>query len=129
MVQKKITYTDYDGNERTETFYFNLTKAEVTRMNFAREGGLLDYLQTIIDGKDVPAIMKAYETIITSSYGVKSPDGKKFIKSKELLDEFMATEAYSDLYMELLEDGVKAAEFVKGIMPKNMIKQDLGIVK
>ena len=120
MLKKTITYTDYDGLERTEDFYFNLTRAEVAQMELSINGGMKKFLENIIQLDDRPKIIEEFKKLITMSYGKKSPDGKRFIKSQELAEEFTQTEAFSDLFMELATNAVSASEFVKGILPKNM---------
>ena len=117
MLKKKITYTDYNGTERTEDFYFNLTKAEIMEMELGTSGGLAEMIQRIVDAQDAPSIIKVFKDLILKAYGEKSPDGKRFIKSKEISESFSQTEAYSQLFMELATDSVAAAEFVNGIMP------------
>ena len=117
MLKKTITYTDYDGHERTEDYYFNLTKAEVMEMEMSTSGGLAGMIQRIVAAQDAPAIIKIFKDLILKAYGVKSPDGKRFIKSEELSTEFSQTEAYSILFMELSTDADAASEFVTGIVP------------
>ena len=122
MLTKKITYTDYDGNERTETFYFNLNKAELTEMELSSEGGLSKMIQKIVDEKDTTRIIAIFKDIILRSYGEKSNDGKRFLKrgpdGHKLADDFAQTEAYSELFMELATNSDAASEFVNGIVPK-----------
>ena len=118
MLTKSITYTDYNGEQRTETFYFNLTKAELAELNLSTEGGLQNVLQKIIDSKNVPEITKWFKKIIVMAYGEKSPDGRRFIKNRELTEEFLQTEAYSELFMELLSNDEAASDFVNGIIPR-----------
>lgn len=118
MLRKTITYTDYNGVSRTEDFYFNLTKAEITEMELSTAGGLGEMLQRIIDAKDTPSLVKIFKEILFKAYGVKSPDGRRFIKSEEISREFSETEAYSQLFMELATDADKASEFVNGIVPE-----------
>lgn len=118
MLKKTITYTDYNGVERTEDFYFNLTKSELAEMEATTAGGFQQMLQGIIDAKDVPKIMEIFKEIVLRSYGEKTPDGKRFIKSKEISDAFSQTEAYDDLFMELLTNAEAASDFVNGILPK-----------
>lgn len=117
MLKKTITYTDYNGVERSEDFYFNLTKAELMEMEMETAGGLSEMIQKIINAKDIPAIVAIFKDIVLKAYGEKSPDGKRFIKSEELREEFKQTEAYSELFMELATDADKAAEFMNGIIP------------
>lgn len=120
MLKKTIKYTDYDGNEREEDFYFNLSKAEVTEMELSKEGGMSEYIKKISATQNAPELIKLFKEIITKSYGEKSLDGKRFIKNKELTEAFTQTEAYSELFVELASNADEAVKFVNGIMPKNM---------
>lgn len=117
MLKKTITYTDYDENQRTEDFYFNLTKAEVSEMEMSTTGGLSKMLQKIVAEKDTKRIIEMFKDLILKAYGEKSPDGKRFIKNQELRDAFSQTEAYSELFMELAGNAEAAAAFVNGITP------------
>ena len=119
MLKKTITYTDYNGNERTEDFYFNLTRAELMEMELEISGGMQQFLEKIVAEQDAAKIIEKFKDIILRSYGEKSPDGKRFMKSKELVDGFVQTEAYSKLFMELATDAKAAADFVNGIIPQN----------
>ena len=123
MLKKTITYTDYNGTERTEDFYFNLTKAEVMEMEMSTSGGLAEMIKRIVDAKDGAAIIKVFKELILKAYGIKSPDGKRFIKSEEISTEFTQTEAFPILFMELATDADAAAKFVNGIIPADMSKQ------
>ena len=120
MLKKTIKYTDYDGNEREEDFYFNLSKAEVTEMELSKEGGMSEYIKKISAAQNAPELIKLFKDIITKSYGEKSLDGKRFIKNKELTEAFTQTEAYSELFVELASNADEAVKFINGIMPKNM---------
>lgn len=120
MLKKTINYTDYNGTERTEDFYFNLSKAEVMEMELSTTGGLAEMIKRVVATQDQPAIIKIFKDLILKAYGVKSPDGKRFIKSQALCEEFSQTEAYSILFMELATDDKKAAEFVNGIVPADI---------
>lgn len=120
MLKKTIKYTDFNGVEREEDFYFNLTKAEVMEMQMSHEGGLAERIQRIVAAQDVPAIVKIFKTLVLDAYGVKSDDGKRFIKNDEIRDGFAQTEAYSILFMELATDADKASEFINGIVPADM---------
>lgn len=118
MIKKTITYTDYNGVERTEDFYFNLNKAEVTTMELSEEDGLSKKLETIINSKDNKQIISMFKEIVLSAYGIKTSDGKRFMKNDEIREEFSQTEAYSEIFMELAFNEQSAIEFVNGIMPK-----------
>lgn len=123
MLKKTITYTDYNGTERTEDFYFNLTKAEIMQMEMGTTGGLAEKIKRVVDAQDAPAIMDIFKDLILRAYGEKSADGKRFIKTKELRDEFEQTEAYSQLFMELATDADAASKFVNGIVPAGLEQQ------
>ena len=120
MLKKPITYTDYNGVERTEDFYFNLSKAELMEMELGVTGGMTEMLNKIIAAKDAPSLMKTFKEMIMKAYGVKSDDGKRLIKSEEISTAFTQTEAYSVLFMELITDDKAAADFVNGIIPNEI---------
>ena len=123
MIKKTIEYTDYNGVERKEDFFFNLTKAEVMEMEMSTAGGLAEMIQRIVAAQDQVAIIKVFKDLILKAYGVKSPDGKRFMKSQEIATAFAETEAYSILFMELATDADKASAFINGIVPADMAKQ------
>ena len=120
MKKETVTYTDYNGTERTEDFYFNLTKAEIMEMEMGTTGGLVEMIKRIVAAQDAPAIIKVFKDLILKAYGEKSPDGKRFIKSDEISTAFSQTEAYSILFMSFATDADKAAEFVNGIIPSDL---------
>lgn len=123
MLKETIKYTDYNGVERTEDFWFHLSKAELMEWEMGTTGGLTEMIKRIIDARDAPAIIKIFKELVLKAYGQKSPDGKCFIKSEELATEFSQTEAYSQLFMELATDADKAAAFVNGIMPSDVAEK------
>lgn len=133
MLKKTITYTDYDGNERTEDFYFNLSKAELAEMELSAVGGMENLIKKIINSKDGEQIVKLFKDLILRSYGEKSLDGKRFIKNDEIREAFSQTEAYSDLFMELATNTDSAIEFVNGIIPgdvkvdKTQVESAIGV--
>ena len=122
MLKKTVTYVDYDGVERTEDFYFNLSKAEVTEMELSVEGGFSKMLEEIVKSNDNARILELFKEMVLKAYGEKSADGRRFVKSKELSEAFSQTEAYSEIFMELAMDEKAAAAFVNGIMPANLGK-------
>ncbi len=123
MIKKTVTYTDYNGVERTEDFYFNLTKSEILQWQYSTEGGLYELLDKITKSVDVQQIIGYFKELILKAYGEKSDDGKRFVKSQELSDAFSQTEAYDQIYMELFTDPDAQTEFVKGILPKDFEKE------
>lgn len=120
MLKKIIEYTDYNGKKRKETFFFNLNKSELMEMELGTVGGMQNLIQLIIDKQDIPEIIKAFKMLILKSYGEKSADGVRFIKSEELSTAFSQTEAYSNLYMELISNADEAAAFINGIVPADL---------
>lgn len=122
MRKETITYTDYNGEKRTEDFYFNYSVAELGRMQLT-SGGLEDKLRAVVARNDREEIITAFEDIILGSYGEKSEDGRRFIKvrnGEKLADAFKETEAYSVLFVKLLSDENALETFMKGIIPKNV---------
>lgn len=117
MLKKTITYTDYNGVERTEDFYFNLSKTEIIKMQAAVPGGFADYIEKIIASKDNHSLTKVFMDLILRAYGEKSPDGKRFVKSDELSEAFSQTEAFDVLFTEFIDKPDAITEFVNAIIP------------
>lgn len=120
MLKKTIKYVDYNGVEREEDFYFDLSKAEITEMELSQDGGMSNLIQKIVNTKDMPSLIKIFKQLILKSYGEKSADGRRFIKSEQLSTEFTQTPAYSELFMELATDEKAAANFINSIVPQEI---------
>lgn len=120
MLKKTITYTDFDGNQRTEDFYFNMTIAELTKMELHSDGGMTKFLEKITNERDNREIAKLFERFILESYGIKSLDGKYFDKDPEHAKRFSQTEAFSVLFMEFLSDQEAFEKFLMGIVPSDV---------
>lgn len=116
MLKKTIVYTDYEGNERTDDFYFNLNQPELLEMNVSEKGGLEKVIEKIIATDDFKKLVEIFKEIILKAYGEKSLDGRRFVKSKELSEQFSQTEAYSILFMELALNAESASAFINGII-------------
>lgn len=125
MLKKEITYTDFNGQKKTEDFYFNLTKAELIEYDAAYQdqGGVMEYLTSLMKHEQTGKLIMAFKDLILRSYGEKASNGR-FIKSQELRDAFMATEAYSELFMEITANEESAAAFINGITPQVSNKPD-----
>lgn len=122
MYKKTVTYTDFNGVEKTETHYFGLTESELTRMTMSEYGAMDDRLRAIVDRKDSAMIMLQFDDLMRRSYGIKTPDGK-FMKKKDgrsLFEDFEATAAYDKIFMELCTNPTAASEFARGILPESM---------
>lgn len=121
MFTKSVTYEDFDGNTRTETFQFNLSKAELLMWITTEGEYTLDkVLERMVEKRNGRAIMETVEDLLHRSYGVKSLDGKRFEKSEQIWLEFLQSPAYSEIFMELISDDQKTAEFVNGIISKDL---------
>lgn len=120
MLKKSITYVDFNDQEVTETFYFNLSKAELLEMEMGTSGGFGEMLKRIVDSKDTSSLILEFKKIILSAYGKRSDDGKRFIKNDQLREEFTQTAAYSVLFMELATSDNAAVDFIKGVLPPDM---------
>lgn len=116
MLKETVTYIDYNENERTDELYFNLTDAEIMELELSTPGGLAGMINRVIAAQDQPTIIKIFKDFILKAYGVKSPDGKRFIKNDEVRAEFEQSEAYSIMFMRLATDAKYAADFVNGLV-------------
>lgn len=120
MIKKTVTYVDYNGIERTESYYFHYTEAEILDMEMSTEGGFAERIQRIIDAKDQTALMKEIKKFVLDAFGVKSEDGRRFMKSQDIKQAFVESPAYSEIWLELLSDDKMASDFVNGVVPENM---------
>lgn len=122
MLKKTITYQDYNGNTRTEDFFFNLSKAEIVEMELREnlQGGLKPILEAVIASNDGRQIMDTFKMIISKAYGIKSPDGRSFLKSEEISSGFLGSEAYSQIFLELVMNPNSAAAFINAIVPADL---------
>ena len=129
MLVKTITYTDYNGVSRTEDFYFNLSRPELIEMEYSPDGSLTEMIEKLVSPADTPTIIRLIKDFILKSYGEKSPDGKRLVKSPELATAFSQTEAYTQLFMELVTDSQKASDFINGVLPTLTPEQKAQIKK
>jgi hypothetical protein len=120
VLKRNITYEDFDGNQVTDTFYFNLTRTEILDVELGYEGGMEEFITKVIAAEDLKTLIKEFKKIILLSYGERTPDGKRFIKSDRIREEFSQTAAYDALFMELATNDGSAADFVIGIIPRDM---------
>lgn len=127
MLKKTVTYVDFDGNERTEDFFFNLTEQEIAEMELSTEGGLGNFINKAVAAKSQVELIELFKKLILAAYGVKSADGRRFVKNDAVREAFMSTQAFSDIYMELVQDADKASAFFNGIVPKEKNKAPVAL--
>ena len=120
MIKKTYSFTDYNGNERTEDHYFYLNDAEIVKMELGVDGGFTEKIKRIISARNIPEIIKVFDEMIDASYGIKSPDGREFIKTPEITAKFKQTEAYSKLFMDFVTKEGFAANFFNELIPHDM---------
>lgn len=123
MYCEKITYTDYDGNEHTDKFYFNLNESELIEMSYSKKGGYESWLRRIISERDNTKIVPIVKNIILASYGKKSDDGSKFLKSPQITEDFLRSDAYNKLFIKLFSNGDALVNFCNGIIPKSLAEK------
>lgn len=128
MLKKTITYDNFNGERVTEHFFFHLSKAELVELEMSYDGGLSEMLTKIVAAEDSKSIIAEFKKIVLGAYGQKSPDGRRFIKNQQLRDEFESTEAYSELFMELITNTDAAIEFINGVIPKNLAEEATKVV-
>lgn len=129
MLKKTVTYTDYNGVERTEAFYFHYNEAEILDMEMSTEGGFAERIQKIIDAKDQVSLMQVIKKFVIDAYGVKSEDGKRFIKNETVRTEFLESPAYSQIWMELVVNDEVAADFINNVIPSGMKEKLEALIK
>lgn len=117
MLVETIEFVDYNGNERKEEHYFNLTEAETMKIELAEVGGMTAKIKRLIEAQDIPQVMEVFDYLVKASYGKKSPDGREFIKSEEITRSFIQSEAYSKLFMKFLTKEGYAANFFNSVIP------------
>jgi len=123
LLKKTIKYKDLDGNEVEEDFYFHLSKAELVELEMSKKGGLSEMLKRIVASADAPAIIAEFKNIILMSYGQRSEDGRFFKKNQQLRDEFQGSEAYSELFMEMVTDVDAGIQFITSIVPAGLVEE------
>lgn len=120
MLVRTFNYTDFNGQKRSDTWYFNLSRAELLKMELGAWGGLDAMLKRLMREENPEKIMDMFEKVILSAVGEKSPDGRKFVKNDTIREDFKATQAYSDLFFELVTDPAKANAFLKGCVDEEL---------
>lgn len=130
MLKRDITYEDFNGETVTETFYFNLTKTEIIELEVEYKVGLEETIKAIIKAEDNKSLIAEFKKIVLLAYGVKSEDGRRFIKSDKLREEFSQSAAYDALFMDMATNEDAAANFIMGIIPKDLnVDQDKPTLK
>ena len=120
MLKKTITFEDFDGNDVTEDFYFNLSKSDIAEMEMSQKDGLTKYIKRIVAENDGAKLIVIFKELLIKSVGKRSEDGRRFIKNQEITDDFVQTNAYSELFVELATNADAAAAFIAGVVPESM---------
>lgn len=128
MIKQSITFTDWDGVEQTEEFYFHLSKLEIAELENSRDGGLSDHIQKAMASEDARLVFEELKEVVLKAYGERSADGKNFRKTDALREQFAATEACSELIFGFLTDPESFFTFVQGVLPKNL-DRDLAAIQ
>lgn len=123
MLKKTFTYTDFFGKERTEDCYFHLSESKLAEMDLKTQDGWSEWVKEIVAAKDNETLVEIFKKVILASYGQKSPDGRRFIQTKELSEEFSQTPMFDQLFMSLVTDANAAADFFNGIVPEKVQKE------
>lgn len=123
MYKKTLKYTNFNGDEVEKEFYFYLSEAELTEMRFSTAGGLEKYIDRIVKEKDQKKMIEIFKDILIKAHGIKSDDGEHFYKNAQVTEEFVSTQAFSDLYMLFVTNDEEAAAFINGIMPKKIARE------
>lgn len=117
MYIKEVEYTDFSGIKRKERYYFHLSESEVLKLEYSTDKSLGQTIKDMLDSNDQPAIMRKFDELIALAYGVRSDDGKEFMKSEELTNKFMHSAAYNEIFIEMATDARQVAAFVNAVIP------------
>lgn len=120
MITKTITFEDFNGKELTEEFCFHLSEAAIIEMELSKKGGLTEFIKKIVAEEDGEKLVELFKNLLKKTVGKKSEDGRKFIQNEEITNDFIQTNAYSKLFVELATNAGQAAAFVNGIVPASM---------
>lgn len=123
MLIKEIKWTDFDGNERREKFYFNMSKSELVKLELSRPGGFRNYITRLMEAQNGRELMEVFDDMMLKSYGVRSDDGRNFRKGAEYYEDFKSTGAYDELFMELMQDDKAMEHFINGLMPPDIMAE------
>lgn len=130
MIKKDFTYTNFDGEQVTETWWFHLFKSEMIKMHMYDPSGDLEAMlkRIVADGKP-KEIIDTFDSIIKLAVGKRSADGKRFIRNQELIDEFFQTPSYDEFFCQLVTDANFAVEFLRGAFKGTLTDEQLDRVE
>ena len=120
MLKKTFQYTDFNGNEQEETFYFNLSKSEVIEYELQERAGMSTTLQRIVEERDNQKILAHFKDLVMKSVGRKSDDGRRFVKNDEIREDFLASPAYDEMFVWLMSEPGAGADFVNNVLPQDL---------
>ena len=120
MLKKTFQYTDFNGNEQEETFYFNLSKSEVIEYELQERAGMSTTLQRLVEERDNQKILAHFKDLVMKSVGRKSDDGRRFVKNDEIREDFLASPAYDEMFIWLMSEPGAGAEFVNNVLPQDV---------
>lgn len=122
MLKETITFTNFDGKQVTETHYFNLTRAELVQWEMEHNEGVAEYFLRISQSNNKPELGQAFHDFLRRTYGLKSEDGNRHMKSEEISENFEHSAAFDEFYIKLITDEGFAGRFIKGVLPKEWLK-------
>jgi hypothetical protein len=120
MLKREIKYVDWDGVPQVEVAYFHLAKSELVEMAADSEEGLDVIIRKMVASADNKQIVALLKRVIRLAYGRRSDDGKRFTKTDDIQDEFMQSQAYDALFMDLITNEQTIADFLLGILPTDL---------
>lgn len=123
MIKKTVTYHDYNGVQRTEDFYFDLSEDKIVEMAVSKDGGIEAFIKRILQTRDQQEIVRMFREYLRLTYGEKSDDGKYFVQNDEVFEKFKSTRAYEKIFMELAFNADAAAEFINKTIPGDLAKK------
>lgn len=126
MIKKTLEFKNFRGEKETGEFYFNMSEGELIKLQLSaidqKTESFQDKLNKIANGLQGRELVNVIDELVLGAYGIKSTDGKRFVKNDAILEEFTSSNAYSALIKELFTDAGKLAEFVNGVVPADLIE-------
>lgn len=124
MFKHSVEYVDFNGSDRKEDLYFHLSLPEVTRLEAEIGMGLEDYIKGLTTNQELNTLLAFLERMLLSSYGQKTSDGKSFIKSQVIREAFEYSQAYAEIFEQVLSNPDLARKFGENVADNGKSKKN-----
>ena len=111
MFTHTVEYVDFNGNSREEKLHFHLSLPEVTRIEAEIGKSLEDHIKELTTNNRLKDLLDFLEKMLLTAYGEKTEDGKSFRKNAEIRDMFEHSQAYAEIFEQVLTNHGLARKF------------------